>query len=387
MDKVVVSIFGIVILFMLIAPTVLGDFEKDLFWSRNDDTIVLTNSSHNVMIGKNDTTAYKLEVDGQTLFNGSVFLNFKNLEFGRNSGDARMYENIEGIILRLGGSDNFTVHGYGDTNFIWTTGYPNPIPKFIIDENGNSFISGELEVGSSASGEDINFYSQDATTYGYIDGDVSSPTENALLNIFTKNARAIRCNVNASSGGLPQYGLFLVGEQHNSNQIGRGLFASGTSYNNANAVGSWITANTGTGSTGEVESLLLSATNSINQQDTTCLAFESCLIGDFLVSDAPKFSFADFDLYNIVQMQGSNPIYGLWIHNNPALNLGGADVYSLYVEDNPSYFGDAVTVDKNLTIPYVPNGYDMSSYTGNICINQSTGLLGTKDNDDNWYWR
>lgn len=46
----------------------IADFEKGQFWSRLDNTIILTNSSQNVNIGENATTIYKLKVNGTGLF-------------------------------------------------------------------------------------------------------------------------------------------------------------------------------------------------------------------------------------------------------------------------------------------------------------------------------
>jgi len=57
------------------------------------------------------------------------------------------------------------------------------------------------------------------------------------------------------------------------------------------------------------------------------LGFESCVLGGMGSSDAPKFSFANFDMSNILSMQGDNDLMGLWIHGSPTLNLGNRMIY------------------------------------------------------------
>lgn len=68
----------VIIFFLLLAPSYVADYEEDLFWARNDDTIVLTNTSHNVNIGKNATTSYQLELNGNAYFNGTIDTNTGN---------------------------------------------------------------------------------------------------------------------------------------------------------------------------------------------------------------------------------------------------------------------------------------------------------------------
>lgn len=57
------------LLFILLIGTALlgsvsGEYELGQFWSKNDNTVVLTNISHNIYIGKNETTTYRLDVNG-----------------------------------------------------------------------------------------------------------------------------------------------------------------------------------------------------------------------------------------------------------------------------------------------------------------------------------
>jgi len=189
-------------------------------------------------------------------------------------------------------------------------------------------------------------------TVGNLDGNYMNFDENAegasfegILHLNSSDVSAIRCDVNATTGGLPTYGLYLLGQQFNANQIGIGLYASGQSNNNVKATGARITSTVNNDSTAGGESLQLSATNTHNQEFTTPLGFETCVIGGTGTSNAPKFSFADFDIYNVASMQGDNDIYGLWLHNNPVLNLGGADVYNIYSEDNPSYIENISTTN------------------------------------------
>jgi hypothetical protein len=67
------TIISIVILSLLCTVvTVSADWEPGQFWSRNTNTLVLTNSSHHVRIGLNQTTDYNLTVDGRTQLNGTV---------------------------------------------------------------------------------------------------------------------------------------------------------------------------------------------------------------------------------------------------------------------------------------------------------------------------
>lgn len=67
-----VMIFAVIALCLFSSFTVDAEFELGRFWSKNDNTLVLTNSSNNVNIGENKTTTYKLNVNGTSCFNDAV---------------------------------------------------------------------------------------------------------------------------------------------------------------------------------------------------------------------------------------------------------------------------------------------------------------------------
>jgi len=61
-DKII--IFTVIFLFLFSSFTVEAGYELGQFWSLNDNTIVQTNISHNVNIGENDTSDFKLNING-----------------------------------------------------------------------------------------------------------------------------------------------------------------------------------------------------------------------------------------------------------------------------------------------------------------------------------
>ena len=67
---------GLIIGILLMLPVISAEYEEGQFWSRVDDTIVLTNSSHNVHIGKNESIPilYRFLVQGVTKLNGSLLV-------------------------------------------------------------------------------------------------------------------------------------------------------------------------------------------------------------------------------------------------------------------------------------------------------------------------
>lgn len=67
---------------LLITNFAVAEYKPGEFWSRIDDTIVLTNESWNVSIGENETTNYKLFVNGTSCFNDSVKVD-ANITIGR----------------------------------------------------------------------------------------------------------------------------------------------------------------------------------------------------------------------------------------------------------------------------------------------------------------
>jgi hypothetical protein len=75
-DKIIMCIIGALI--FISSYPVQAEYELGKFWSRNDDTIVLTNTSNNVSIGYNGSTP-----NGEKLYvNGSNVLFSDNLTIG-----------------------------------------------------------------------------------------------------------------------------------------------------------------------------------------------------------------------------------------------------------------------------------------------------------------
>jgi len=99
-------VFGLFV-FILFSPVYSADFEQDLFWSRNNDTIVLTNTSHNVYIGENETTNYRLRVNGTSYFNNNMEINGSLLV------DDWGFGNIETYLLYCGAIANVDSVGTG----------------------------------------------------------------------------------------------------------------------------------------------------------------------------------------------------------------------------------------------------------------------------------
>ncbi len=61
-------------LILLLTPLATGTFTEGEFWSRIDNTLVVTNTTDNVNIGENGTTPYKLNVNGTSNFNGGMII-------------------------------------------------------------------------------------------------------------------------------------------------------------------------------------------------------------------------------------------------------------------------------------------------------------------------
>lgn len=85
---------------------------EGVFWSRIDDTIVLTNESENVNIGQNETTIYRLHVNGTSYFVDVMTVNDIIIAYGGNSTEwnlAHMWGNhsLVGYLMDWSNGDPF----------------------------------------------------------------------------------------------------------------------------------------------------------------------------------------------------------------------------------------------------------------------------------------
>lgn len=114
-------------------------YEQGQFISRNDNTLVLNNSSYNVRFGMNETTDKKFHVDGNSFFNGTVY--FYDSKNNKNSyvkqDNLGLKINGDGYInstipLTLYGTNGLTSYGlntfldlceFWDSNLFFDTQY------------------------------------------------------------------------------------------------------------------------------------------------------------------------------------------------------------------------------------------------------------------------
>jgi len=271
-----------------------GDFEKDLFWSRNDDTIVLTNSSHNLMIGKNVTTDYRLEVNGSTYIYGYF-------EVGNSESKPAFY--VDGSEV------------YAQDDFYALTSLNAPLLRLTESSN-------QIEVRGAHSTSKLSI-------------PVSITNAVYELPISTGDDEIITEKTSQSISGQKTFSNVIT------------YFSQYLAH--------------------------------MNDVDTRI----------YFTND--NIYFQSGGVYLLQVYEGST--------DHVTINPYGVSMRTIIESDNNNeaflvdnepeeiFMNIPVNIDENLTIPYVPNGYDMTRYSGNICINQSTGLLGTKDNDKNWYWR
>ena len=99
----IILVLGLFV-FILFSPVgVEAEYELGQFWSRNNNTIVLTNSSDNVNIGENETTTYKFNVNGTSQFNNTVNI-LKHAVIGESLNFTNTMNQIK--IISVGGVTN-----------------------------------------------------------------------------------------------------------------------------------------------------------------------------------------------------------------------------------------------------------------------------------------
>jgi len=111
------------IVFSPIAIVVTGEL-----WALNTNTVVLDNTSHNVNIGKNATTTYQLEINGNVYVNGSIDTNTGN---DTNWDKAFSWGNHSGLYALLN-------HWHNDTYFTRTE-LQQWMPNWNASASGNPF--------------------------------------------------------------------------------------------------------------------------------------------------------------------------------------------------------------------------------------------------------
>jgi len=371
------------------------------YWKLNGDTVILKNIDQNVNVGADETTTYKLNVDGtqrvvdnatflkKMLFPNSIDIGKDNSALGFNyivMGEDNFDEGFNNILI---GFTNFIDGTYG-TSYAVVIGSQNLVGQTnnadgcvivgesnIIDglensvigsmntidgdrnalvgsgmtftgddtfyTNKKTFIDNTLTVGASGDGKDIFFFGKNTHTFGYFDGDADAQDD--FLYIETENNTAIHAKVTKRSGGaLADYAMRLESSQIGNNQVAYGLLASGNTANNVDAVASWFDSGVSTGATGGTKTVMISASNGINQAESTALGTQNSVIGTFGSVDAPTFSFIHLDMTKLVRMKGANPVAGIKVTGDLGYDGGTGDVYSGYFDDNPVWIGDDVNI-------------------------------------------
>jgi hypothetical protein len=122
---------------ILIATGATGHYIRGEFWSINEDTLVPTNTSHHVLLGRNGTTNYTLEVDGTTNLNGTL-----TVENGVIYGDGGGITNLS-LWIKVGNTlyplnnENMQINGTvniegdltisPDKNFTWSSYFSDTV--------------------------------------------------------------------------------------------------------------------------------------------------------------------------------------------------------------------------------------------------------------------
>jgi len=145
----------IVALMIITSVSTVEGYTEGAFWSRIGDTLVVTNTTDNVNIGKNDTTTYKLYVNGSAYFEEYLLENITNVDTtGKTNNDFIKWSDglNSWIDIDLFGSENIFTElqnfnsnielgsGSGDS-YLAFDGYPNDFIAYW-DTSENDYILG-----------------------------------------------------------------------------------------------------------------------------------------------------------------------------------------------------------------------------------------------------
>jgi hypothetical protein len=342
-------------------------------WSQGEKFINIGGNSININIeggsGTNflDINTDYINLSDSTRMNTDVRLNGNNLIYGATGGDCLVRENGTGVWTRLGGSDDFVITGYGDTNFTYKIGYPFPSTMFNIDKDGDVFVNGNIDISENTfSNGTVKYFGDDSNQYVEWNNDNdlnmyhSGGTQSPLLNIVHERSAA---DVTIGS-------LYSVA----SRVSGLDIFHIDSSDDII------ISANSGSGN------IMLDGI--VVFDDDVELGFGG---GGSFRPYFKQYSYRDGNIQNLV-FRKHNPggfitAWNMRINDdnqNMDFIIDGDTKDDLFKMDASQ---DSIAVNYNLSIPYVEDGYDMSNYNGNVAINGTTGLIGTKLLDDSWYWR
>ena len=183
--KTIPLIVSFSIMFLLVGIAIGStdvSYTEGVFWSRNGDTLVLTNVSENVNIGENATTDYRLKVNGTSYFNDTMIVN--------------------GVITASGGnSDNWNdAYSWGDHSLIgYLTDWSDSDPFFnnsdafhvtsaLMDNWNDSYTWGNHSLEGYLTEYEQGFWNRTDTTL-YTTTDNDNIQINATLTVDKINLR------------------------------------------------------------------------------------------------------------------------------------------------------------------------------------------------------
>ena len=228
------AIFVIFMTLMAATSYTVYAYETGQFWSRLNNTIVLTNTTNNVFIGENSTTSYRLEVNGSTKINGALNV----------SGNTRIYGPLEIYNTSYFNNDLWAY------NRVFITGNIVTIGNYINISEGQKIYYGNREVALLPKGS-IQMWSGLTIPYGWTlcDGSGGTPDLSGRFIIGINSTYSLN-----DTGGRSTVNLTDVNNGPHTHTYN--AFGAGTLITIGAGTRGQVTANTGSSGLGRGFSII-----------------------------------------------------------------------------------------------------------------------------------